>query len=224
MPNDVPQEIYKSPPEKPSRGSKPFYGHDSQPAKDHTTHGNPTSPETHPSGSVKVPFRKGVKTPAGYEYPTPAGYSPDNNPTFPQPTQSYALPRQQLEEGYKPPPPSQDYRKASKRPPILNAYTSHLPHIHDPTFPSDVEEFPGLGLSYTYTPAPEARSANSKAVKHSFNIIIKNEAEPQTNAGYSQAPKEGHNKSQAPNFGSLLAGQEPTSAVKLAKNVGSKVR
>ena len=219
FPTDVPQHIYKSPPEKPIRGSKLSY--ESQPPKDDTTHGKPTYPETHPSGSAKATYRKGVKTPVGYEYPTPAGYSPDNNPTFPQPTQSYALPRQQLEEGYKP-PLSHDYRKASKRPTISDAYTSHLPHIHDPTFPSDVEEFPGLGLSYTYTPAPEARSAN-KAMKHSFNIIIKNEVKPQSNAAYSP-PKEGYNKSQAPNFGSLLAAQEPTSAVKLAKNVARKVR
>ena len=178
-----------------------------------------TSPETHPSGSAKSTYRKGVKTPVGYEYPTPAGYSPDNNPTFPQPIQSFALPRQQLEEGYKPPPSHHaDYRKTSKRPTISGGY--HLPHIHDPTFPSDVEEFPGLGLSYTYTPAPEARSAN-KAMKHSFNIIIKNEEKPQSNAAYSP-PKESY-KNQASNFGSLLAAQEPTSAVKLAKNVERKV-
>ena len=75
-----------------------------------------------------------------------------------------------------------------------------------------------MGLSYAYTPAPEARSAN-KAKKHSFNIIIKSESEPELSAGYK--PSEEVDKNQAPRFGSLLAAQEPTSAVKLAKNVGS---
>ena len=192
-----------------------------KPPKNHVIHGGHPSPHgALPSGSVKATYhRKGVKTPVGYEYPTPAGYSPDNNPTFPQPTQIYALPKHHG-EGYKP-PPSNHYRDASKRPTISSTYTSHLPHIHDPTFPSDVEEYSGLGLSYAYTPAPEARSAN-KAKKHSFNIIIKSESEPELSAGYK--PSEEVDKNQVPRFGSLLAAQEPTSAVKLAKNVGSKVR
>ena len=62
----------------------------------------------------------------------------------------------------------------------------------------------------------EEKLEKNKEVK-----IIKNEEKPQSNAAYSP-PKESY-KNQASNFGSLLAAQEPTSAVKLAKNVGRKV-